>query len=133
MTRVSYFCLELEGALVYFDPNGEVIKSARSVWESVDYYSALGTVPWRLWASIYATESGWRTNGLERLGWPEVRMDDAPSNAAGKDVLKAYLDQAAEQGVLPRDQWIYRGQPWFAKQAKAGSREMIVLCNEVKP
>ena len=87
VTRVAAALLELPGALCYFNPNGEVLRDAAGVRESLRHAAANKLPPLELWCNVrlFRLEDGWLmmdTVGNAQLDLPDL---EACFRSAGYD------------------------------------------------
>jgi hypothetical protein len=78
MTRVAQAVLSLRGALLYFNPNGEMLHTAASIRSALDFAASHDLVPVDLWTNVRMyrrTEApGWTvmdTVGMAQLDVPD--------------------------------------------------------------
>lgn len=81
VTRVAARLMELDGALAYFNPNGESLRPAEDVKAALQWYEAEEMLPLDLWANVrlgrVAPDSTWllmETVGLGQIGLPDVEV-----------------------------------------------------------
>lgn len=79
VTRLALALLKHPDALAYFNPNGEILRSAAKVQESLDYHQQQQLPPFDVWVNVrlFNPNNGWMimdTVGMEQLDLPDLEV-----------------------------------------------------------
>lgn len=111
VTEVAAAILGLDGALAYFDPNGEVLLGAAHVQRSRDHNAEAGLPALDLWANVrmFSVDGGWAfmdTIGMEQVAVTDQEACFRPTDVDPNDVapfLRELTLYLLERGAIIDD------------------------------